>query len=345
MAAIWNPQTVLDAFPESHSFTCIGTTKKGARCRQFMFSSADLSEASKILNTISLLRPNSRSVFNVLSDLAHLMLCPRWHREPGYSQVTKIVQKWQAMIENHCASITRTITTTTSRPSSSITRSSSDHARATSTSLPSPHTLTEDSPRSLAPRRSTISPSRRTGLSTPQTLPGRSPVPSVLTAPNILTSNPSLDLATPPTTPTRQNNTSAVPSPGANTDSSRLRRHNSATSAEPPESSTTAPSVPVPSPCPRPKHSARRKPITENCGICYEPICCSEDAVWCRAQCGQNIHRACFGEWRKHCLRGAVDRRVATGDDDNGDGLELESMLKVVKCAFCRASWRFEWED
>jgi hypothetical protein len=42
-------------------------------------------------------------------------------------------------------------------------------------------------------------------------------------------------------------------------------------------------------------------------------------------------------------LRGAVNRRVVAGDDE--EGLELESILKVVNCVFCRANWRFEWED
>lgn len=341
MAAIWDPQMLFDAFPDSHSFTCIGTTKKGARCRQFMFSSADRSEASRILETISFLRPKSRRVYDVLPDLAYLMLCPRWHRKPGYSQETKMVQKWQTMIEDYCASTTRTRTTRTSGPSSRITRSSSDHAHTMSTSLPSPPTLNEHSELSV-PRRSTNSPSRRTGLSTPPASPRRSPVPSISTEPDIPTSNPSLDLATPPTTPARQNNTSTVPSPRANAQSSRSRRQNSATSAESPESTTPTPSVPVPSPCPSSKHSARRKPITENCGICYESICCPEDAVWCRAQCGQNVHRTCFGKWRKHCLIRAANRGPTAGDDQ---GLEPERMLEVVKCTYCRAKWRWEWED
>ncbi len=351
MAAIWNPRTLLDTFPESHSFTCIGTTKRGARCRQFMFSSADLSEASEILDTISCQPPNSHSVFKVLSDLAYLLLCPRWHRKPGYSQVNEMVQKWQVMIGNHCASITQTRTTTTSRPLSRRSRPSSDHARTMSASLSSPQTLTEDSLAPLAPRRPTAS-SRRTGLPTPSTLRGNSPVPSISTEASISTSNPFPDLPSPPATPIRQNHRSGSPSPEAHTNSSRLRRLSRVTSAEPPAPSTTAPSVPVPSPCPSPspKHSTRRKPITENCGICYEPICCPEDAVWCRAQCGQNVHRTCFGDWRKHCLRQAVKRRVV-GDDDSDDnsdddeGLRLEKMLKAVTCTFCRATWRFEWED
>ncbi len=310
-----------------------------------MFSSADLSEASETLDTISLHPPDSRSVSKDLSDLAYLLLCPRWHRKPGYSQVNEVVQKWQARIRNHCASIPQTRNATTPKPPSRRTRPSSDHVRTPSASLSSPHTLTEDSLGPLAPRRSTAS-SRQTGLSTPPTSRGHSPVPSVSTESSISPSNPFLDLSTPPATPIRQNNRSDVPSPETNNTSPRLRRQSRVTSAERPASSTVAPSAPVPSPCPSPKHSTRRKPITENCGVCYEPICCPEDAVWCRAQCGQNIHRTCFGEWRKQCLRRAMERRTFDDDDSEDDvGRKLEKMLKAVKCTFCRATWRFEWED
>jgi hypothetical protein len=56
-------------------------------------------------------------------------------------------------------------------------------------------------------------------------------------------------------------------------------------------------------PCtPRPAcvNHARRRPPTESCCICTDP--CGTDAlVWCRASCGNNVHRACFRTWRQTC--------------------------------------------
>lgn len=70
-----------------------------------------------------------------------------------------------------------------------------------------------------------------------------------------------------------------------------------------------------------------RKPITEDCGICYEPIHHLKDAVWCRASCGQNVHRECFNNWRKVCL-----------SDRQATGMEIDRP-HIVKCIFCRQSW------
>ena len=46
--------------------------------------------------------------------------------------------------------------------------------------------------------------------------------------------------------------------------------------------------------------SSNRRPIEGECPICYmefEPD--SEEIVWCRARCGNNVHRVCFTEWAK----------------------------------------------
>ena len=108
-----------------------------------------------------------------------------------------------------------------------------------------------------------------------------------------------------------------------------------APSTPPPTALTSPPPAPCPHPHPHPHISARRKPITsDNCGICTEPICCVDDAVWCRAQCGQNVHRECFGAWRRRCAE-------ARGLED----ASLERRLAVVTCVYCRGKWRWEWED
>ena len=46
---------------------------------------------------------------------------------------------------------------------------------------------------------------------------------------------------------------------------------------------------------------SKRKPIEGDCPICFMPFEPDEreDIVWCRAACGNNIHRACFEQWAK----------------------------------------------
>lgn len=45
----------------------------------------------------------------------------------------------------------------------------------------------------------------------------------------------------------------------------------------------------------------RRKPVEGDCPICFDGLDASrnEQVVWCRAACGQNIHRDCFQTWAK----------------------------------------------
>lgn len=44
-----------------------------------------------------------------------------------------------------------------------------------------------------------------------------------------------------------------------------------------------------------------RKPVEGDCPICFSELDAkaSESVVWCRAACGQNMHRDCFGMWAK----------------------------------------------
>ncbi|KLJ10319.1 hypothetical protein EMPG_14300 [Blastomyces silverae] len=94
-----------------------------------------------------------------------------------------------------------------------------------------------------------------------------------------------------------------------------------------------------------------RKPIEADCGICMHPFVeDGEDTddgpdggrsssssssssqqpelVWCRAQCGGNLHKACFSRWETECLTG---------------GLGLSR--RVVTCPLCRADWKNEEEE
>lgn len=65
-----------------------------------------------------------------------------------------------------------------------------------------------------------------------------------------------------------------------------------------------------------------RKPIEGDCPICvmeFDISDSSEEIVWCRAACGQNIHEICFEQWAK-------------------------SKPGTVKCVYCRSVWKGDEE-
>ncbi|KAJ3943997.1 uncharacterized protein N0V96_005517 [Colletotrichum fioriniae] len=66
-----------------------------------------------------------------------------------------------------------------------------------------------------------------------------------------------------------------------------------------------------------------RKPIDGDCPICFcELESDNKDTiVWCRAACGQNIHKQCFETWA------ATKRRGSYGSSD-------------VTCPYCRSIWQ-----
>ena len=63
----------------------------------------------------------------------------------------------------------------------------------------------------------------------------------------------------------------------------------------------------------------KRKPIDSDCPICFmamEPES-HDELLWCKASCGQNVHRECFEQWAK------------SSNAANGQ----------VRCVYCRAVW------
>ncbi|RYP07330.1 hypothetical protein DL764_002582 [Monosporascus ibericus] len=74
------------------------------------------------------------------------------------------------------------------------------------------------------------------------------------------------------------------------------------------------------------KHNAKerqeeknRKAIDGDCPICFTPFEDRDDTVYCRAQCGQNMHTECFEMW-------AATKRASARDR--------------VTCPMCRAPWQ-----
>ncbi|GES62666.1 RING finger domain protein [Aspergillus terreus] len=69
-------------------------------------------------------------------------------------------------------------------------------------------------------------------------------------------------------------------------------------------------------------NQGKRRPIEGDCPICFmefEPE--KEEIVWCRAACGNNIHKTCFQQW-------AFTQRA-----------------QGVRCVLCRTAWQSDSSD
>lgn len=76
---------------------------------------------------------------------------------------------------------------------------------------------------------------------------------------------------------------------------------------------------PVPSENPEAQEDGNRKPIEGECPICYEALEKDEAIVYCRASCGQNMHKACLEMW-------AATKRA-------------QGTIAEVTCPYCRSAW------
>lgn len=61
-----------------------------------------------------------------------------------------------------------------------------------------------------------------------------------------------------------------------------------------------------------------RKPVEGDCPICYEVLADGEAIVWCKASCGNNLHRSCIEMWA------ATKRQQGSSK---------------VTCPYCRSDW------
>lgn len=110
-------------------FTCIGVTKKGARCRQSMISNADKSAAADRIAQMISTSPGDSFELDALRELADWMLCPRWHRytlpqggtiaRKWYNDLSDVRKKLKSQTQTHINPATPNMT-----PSSAITSSS-----------------------------------------------------------------------------------------------------------------------------------------------------------------------------------------------------------------------------
>jgi hypothetical protein len=308
MAAIWDPRTVLDVYPDGCSFTCVGKTQKGLRCKNSFISRNDIIEATSILNRIATIHPRAVSIQDLI-ELAELTLCPRWHRKPSHSQVGVTSRNWMRSLQM----ITTVSELSTSRGAreagvdsrrqgrtqlfSAGDSASSQMRRAPSN--PRPRLVLQIEPTSVITPPQSPSPLRSSSVRAQSGEPPSASTPTVT-----LPSPPRSPSPSRPLPPSQSPSPSPTPSiPSLATDAAHPLQ--SRTPSETHNQHLNPPPSPVPSSS---SSSSRRtcsshpvrKPITDPCPICMDAFCCPDDAVWCRAQCGQNIHRSCFGEWYRH---------------------------------------------
>ncbi|TDZ39162.1 E3 ubiquitin-protein ligase Zswim2 [Colletotrichum trifolii] len=79
---------------------------------------------------------------------------------------------------------------------------------------------------------------------------------------------------------------------------------------------------PIANPSDPSSEDKNRKPIDGDCSICFCELdaASKETVVWCRAACGQNIHKECFETW-------AQTKRKSAGGGE-------------VTCPYCRSVWQ-----
>ncbi|MCJ1279736.1 hypothetical protein MMC21_007560 [Puttea exsequens] len=80
--------------------------------------------------------------------------------------------------------------------------------------------------------------------------------------------------------------------------------------------------APTPTSSASPDDPSNRKEVTGNCPICFTKFATETDEIiWCKAACGNNIHRECFEQW--------------AGSQAG----------KEVKCVYCRTPWQGDEES
>ncbi|CAI7629576.1 unnamed protein product [Penicillium pancosmium] len=73
------------------------------------------------------------------------------------------------------------------------------------------------------------------------------------------------------------------------------------------------------------ENNGNRKPVDGDCPICFqEMIEATEKIVWCKAACGNNLHKQCFDQW-------AAASRT--------------SSAAGIRCVYCRSPWKSDAAD
>lgn len=321
MPIYWNPSQVLDLLGYPEPATCSGTNgptgrRRYLRCANPINQTIRPKVASKLAE-MARMRPEECLGIESLRALAKLALCIRNHQD----QVEELAARFQQQIRQEAVRQNLLRRERHLRHLSATTRVVVNQQSAGTTTVTTPA-----GPQTVAPQEVPAAP--QTASSGPQPDSGHNPVPTptpppeptLSLLPQLPPSAPSQPVVAAPTQPTFPPTPQLTPAPPPST-------------AVPPSASTIS----------NGHREVVRKPLPDDCPICYEPMEGSEATVYCRRQCGTNVHRECMEEWRKWCFE-TFDVQDSIRDIWESAASRAERRLKSVTCAFCRQVWQPEPE-
>ncbi|CBX91372.1 hypothetical protein LEMA_P068800.1 [Plenodomus lingam JN3] len=332
MPAIWIPESTLELPNDNRCHGYAHT--KGRRCLVYVGFESSWRYAA-ILDELSQQQPDARQLEPLLRRLAHCTLCENWHKY----QADRIVRNWAMKIRTAYPAGSVAVQ---SSPSSTPTRSILQATTVTSANNSRPLSSAQSEVEALHMTIRAMQELLRTTevrlsmLQVTQSSIGGNSVLSPASSSDNTSRRSSIASSVSPASPTMARSPAPI---SVHTDSISTARMGqllpvvagliTSPSAETVVStalssgpdillSATAESAP-PQPCTRPH--VHRRPIEEECPICYDSAllstCEPSELVWCRSGCGQSIHKSCFEAWRTQC-------------ETNG---------RDLTCSTCRANW------
>ncbi|KAJ9645990.1 hypothetical protein H2199_003033 [Coniosporium tulheliwenetii] len=292
--ALWDPVAALQLVnPDREKITCVGyAPTQGRRCRN-PIAAHNISAAREILNNLSRRIPYGELMEAELLNVASRLLCVRYHQG-----------QWKGVVEREWKPCVRQelgfYLAERARPAPVLQEAAAGQASNESRSS-SVMTVWPSSRQSLSGVVTPLTPiAQGSRTQTPQASV-TTPAPNSYMLPSVLSVQPA------PREPTQQ----AVSIPedhgvleGSQVQEDAVPEEAAGTELEPPAVVCTT------------EHVARRSP-EDNCVICqrslaFEPL---ENLVWCKSQCGKNLHVACWQQWSEYLRRGPS------------------------RCVYCRGTW------
>lgn len=283
--ALWDPVAALQLVnPDREKITCVGyAPTQGRRCRN-PIAAHNVSAAKETLSNLSRRIPHDGLMEAELHNVASRLLCVRYHQ----GQWKGVVERtWKPCVrrelEYYLAERARPAPVL--REAAPGQASNESRSSSVMTVWPSSRQSTSGAVTPLT----TIAQGSRTQ---PPQATVTTPAPNEYTLPGVLSAQPA------PRELTLQAVT--IPDDHGVLDDNPVQEdvipeQAAGTGIEPPAVVCTA------------EHVARRS-TEDNCVICqrslaFEPL---ENIVWCKGQCGKNLHVACWQQWSEYLRRGPV---------------------------------------
>ena len=281
----WDPYQTLKIEAISAGFTCVGyAASKGRRCHNAI-AAANRREASTIVSSLSKIDFMSANLESLLTELASLLLCRRWHQD----QASTVTKRWLGKVDK------------LKGEELAQRRSEEDILSALSAIfLGAARTNETRQPATTPPVATTGFTARSAARSLP--LSGNRPLPRAVhepaspqaEEPATILPSPALDDQTPgEADPHRPNTTDLSPqipipvagyipiAPGRG--SSTEETHDRTTVKASGESHDHA--------------TVTAAEAETECSICYEEMSSDSSLVSCRTQCRHTFHTECMNSW------------------------------------------------